>query len=363
MKKQPVDVKSVVAYYDSISIKPYRRPFLPEGVPETPLPPIESILSLNRDMDPYVRRAASGRTKLFGDPCEVLSFIHLSDVHGVLELWDRMTEFLNHYADILSFALHTGDYCSGSQAEFIDCYAEGIPARRPILNCVGNHDTVDGNGKKTEKKPVHDKLFSHTGDWGVTFMPGPLPTAYRKDFPASNLRLFVLDLYYDQEAEAAWLRDELEQARRDGVHVLTAMHQPTAEIVDSPGVTFQNVTDFRAIADYSEVTPFDGIIADFIRAGGIHVANLAGHYHSDWFGYTKSGVLNVAVACATDWAGWSEGEKVRGTRSFDCFNVTAVDTNVSLLKLVRIGDQVDSSLREKRVLSYDYRAKKVLYNA
>ena len=84
---------------------------------------------------------------------------------------------------------------------------------------------------------------------------------------------------------------------------------------------------------------------------------------SDWFGYTKSGILNVAVACASDWAGWSEGERVRGTRNFDCLNVVAVDTNISQLKLVRIGDQVDSSLREKRVLSYDYKEKKVIFNA
>ena len=363
MKNQSSDVKAAVAYYDAHSVKPFVRPFLPEGTPETPLPPIESILSLNRDMDPFVRRAASGRTKLFGDPFKVLSFIHLSDVHGVLELWNRMTEFLNHYGDLLSFALHTGDYCGDSQAQYIDCYAEGIPSLRPILNCVGNHDTVDQNWDRVEKKLTREKIFSHTGDWGAEFMPGALPTAYRKDFPESNLRLFVLDLYYDQEAEAAWLREELEKARQEGVHVITAMHQPTSEIVDSPAVTFQNVTDFRAIADYSEVTPFDSPIADFIRAGGIHVANLAGHYHSDWFGYTKSGILNVAVACASDWAGWSEGERVRGTRNFDCFNVVAVDTNISQLKLVRIGDQVDSSLREKRVLSYDYKEKKVVFNA
>ena len=363
MKNQSRDVKAAVAYYDARSVKPFVRPFLPEGVPETPLPPIESILSLNRDMDPHVRRAASGRSKLFGDPWDVLSFIHFSDVHAVLELWNRMTEFLNHYQDILSFALHTGDYCCDSQAQYIDCYAEGIPARRPILNCVGNHDTVDANWERLPKKDTWEKVFAHTGDWGASFMPGPTPTAYRKDFPASHLRLFVLDLYYDADAQAAWLRGELEEARREGVHVITAMHQPTAEIVDSPDVTFQNVTDFRAIADYSAVSPFDGILADFIRAGGIHVVNLAGHYHSDWFGYTKSGVLNSAVACATDWAGWSEGERVRGTRNFDCFNVVGVDANIGLLKFVRIGDQVDSSLREKRVLCYNYLEKKVVFNA
>ena len=77
---------------------------------------------------------------------------------------------------------------------------------------------------------------------------------------------------------------------------------------------------------------------------------------------TDSGVLNVAVECASDWAGWSDGKRVRGTRTFDCFNVVSVDANRGILKLVRVGDNADYFLRIRRTLCYDYLQNKVIFN-
>ena len=360
MKNHDEVTRNAVAYYDSISVKPYVHPFLKPGETERGLPEIESILSLNRDMDPYVRKACCGRTKLLNrDEFVPLSFLHFSDVHGVLDLWNRITEFLNHYDDCLSFALHTGDYCGDSQDQFVDFYAEGIPAKLPVLNCVGNHDTVAGpNWEKQSKRSTWEKLFCHTGNWDATFLDCDWSMTYYRDFPASNVRLIVLDLYYDLEKQVTWLEQVLEEARAKGLHVITAMHQPSGPIVRKVDTTFQTLTAFQE----GEEVPFDAVIGRFIQSGGHYICNLAGHYHSDWFGYTANGVLNIAVECATDWSGWCEGCRTRGTRCYDCFNVVAVDTDLGLLKLVRIGDNADHYLRTKRVLCYDYQNRTVVYN-
>ena len=74
-------------------------------------------------------------------------------------------------------------------------------------------------------------------------------------------------------------------------------------------------------------------------------------------------MLNVAVECATDWAGWCDGYRTRGTRAYDCFNVVCVDADEGLLKLVRIGDCADRWLRAKTALCYDYRNGRLLSDA
>ena len=104
------------------------------------------------------------------------------------------------------------------------------------------------------------------------------------------------------------------------------------------------------------------MIVDFKRAGGIHVCHLAGHEHSDMIGYTESGIFTVVVECATNWNGWCDGKRIRGTRTYDCFNVTAVDTERSFFKITRIGNNADYRLRSKRTLCYDYENKKVVWN-
>ncbi len=359
MKNDKRTPAEIVAWYDSLSIKPYDPTFVGEKRPGEVLPPIESILSLNKDMEPFVIQNSAKRTEFLGNDYEPLQFVHCSDNHAALENWNRMVEYINHYSEYIQFGLHTGDYCGGFQGEYRDFYAEGTPCVRPFYNCVGNHDTVDVSWEKTDKKTTHDLLFNHTAGWDVTFMEGESSMTYYKDFPDSNVRLIVLDLYFDQEQQCAWLTERLNEAKALGYHVITAMHQPTAELVDKVDTTFQTIVP--GYAKDPEVA-FEAVIARFIAEGGTFICNLCGHLHHDCFAYTKNGVLNVVVECGADWAGWCEGWRVRGTKTYDAFNVVGVNVNQGVLKLVRIGDNSDYFLRAKRTMCYDYINKKVIFN-
>ena len=109
-------------------------------------------------------------------------------------------------------------------------------------------------------------------------------------------------------------------------------------------------------------TSFDSVIGDFISGGGKHIVHLAGHEHDDFLYYTENGVLNCAVECATTFLGWTEGARVEGTKTYDCFNCIGADTDLGTFKIVRIGANCDSHNRVKNVLSYDYINKRVLCN-
>ena len=324
--------------------------------------PIPSIIELNRDVESLIIQASGGRSKFFKDPFKPLQFVHLTDVHAKAELWARMCEYVDYYSDFISFALHTGDYCNHCQQAYTDLYAHCTPKTGVVLNCVGNHDTyLDPAGQMSDKKTTYDLLFNHIDGWDVTFMPGECSMTYYKDFPESNLRLIVLDCYYGADQQLIWLQQVLDQAREQGLHVITAAHEPTGQVTHKMDVTFQTIEDFERFGDHAQYG-FEQLIAAFKRSGGIHVCHLAGHDHFDTFGYTDMGILNVVAACATDWPHWCDGKRLRGTRTYDCFNVVSVDVNQHHLKLVRVGNNADHYLRVKRALCFDYVQGKVISN-
>lgn len=341
----------------------------------------DNIIELNRDVEPFVIQASRPRSphcfqKLFGDKAVPLAFVHASDMHADLEAWNRMVEYVNHYQQYLSFVLHTGDYCGGSQKIYQDLYTEGTPCALPVYNCVGNHDCEPGNGGWVlgDKADTHRLLFGHQEGWNAVFMDCEHSMSYYADFPESCVRMIVLDAYYDIWPTRRWLAGILEDAREKGLHVVTAMHEWTDRIAESFGASFHTMDDYRSFSetyerartqmdfDHRGRVLFEDIITGFIQQGGVHVCHLAGHEHFDAFGTTPRGVLNVVVANGTTWDNLGDSRRVKGTRSADCFNVVAVDTDLGLLKLIRIGDNVDHYMRKKTALCFDYLHQRMVWN-
>jgi len=328
-----------------------------------------SIIEQNRETEAFVIQAGATRSFFFKDEFKPLTFVHLADMGNQrIEVWNRMVEYINYYKDYISFAIHTGDYCGSSQLDYTDYYNDGTPCERPILNCVGNHDREENNdwankGHSTwaPQSAAHALLFNRTENWDVNFMPGETPTAYYKDFPESNIRLIVLDLYYEQEAQKPWLASLLAEAKEKGMHVITAMHETTDTLPHRLETTFDTYSKFEERFGVWPKSIFEDIIADFIDAGGQFVCNFAGHRHNDYIGYTARGVLNVAIECAGPWYLWTDARRIRGTRTDDCFNVVGIDTNLGLLKLIRIGNNCDCYMRRKTALCYDYINKKMIF--
>lgn len=327
----------------------------------------DSIIELNRDVEPLIIQASATRTaffrKKFPDRFRPIQFVHFSDIHARLDLWNRVVEYVNYYHDYIDFALHTGDYCGARQEEYVDFYNRGEQCVRNIYNCIGNHDTyTTTQWLKNTKESAHSLLFAPSHGIDGTFMECDHSMTYYRDFPESNLRMIVLDLYYDIDLQCEWLRKILDDAREKELCVITAMHEPSDTVNDTFGVTFHSKNEYVALNGRVRTKEFEPIIADFIAAGGCHVCNFVGDEHHDLFGLTDSGVLNSAVPCATSWDGWSDGKRIPGTRTFDCFNVVSIDPDMGLLKLVRVGNNRDLFLRSQRSLCYDFINKKVIFN-
>ncbi len=321
----------------------------------------KNIIELNRDMEAALVQASYGRSIFFKDELRPLTFVHFADVHAVPEMWNRMVEYINYYDKYIDFAIHAGDYCGGNQSQYVDLYEECEKCVKPIYNCVGNHDTVGHPYVPMPKENAYNLLFNHTEGWDASFFNIPHSMTYYKDFPQSNIRMIVLDLYFDKEAQCVWLKDLLERSREEGMHVITVMHQMSDAITNGVDTPFNSIMDYSALFGRWPKSVFEDIIADFKDNGGIHICNLFGHEHRDYFGYTDRGVLNIAVECATSWNPWCDGRRVKGTKTYDAFNITSVDTVLGVLKLIRIGDNYDVYLRPRRTLCFDYINKKIVF--
>lgn len=322
----------------------------------------DDIITLNKEQEPFVIQSTATKAIGIGASLKPLTFIHFSDWHNVPALWVRICDYMNRYKDYIQFALHTGDYCAGWQGEYTDAYLlkETI---NPILNCVGNHDTYTKDMKENTQESAYKLLFKHTDDWNVTFGESANSMYYYKDFQESEIRLIVLDCYYDIDNQKTWLEARLNEAKDLNYAVITAMHEVSKTIIDKIQCTFQTLDNYESAGGNQSAGKFDAIIKAFKDNGGVHIVNLCGHEHDDMIGYTSNGVLNLVVECATTWNGWTGGNRIKGTKTYDCFNVFSVEKDTGVFKVVRIGDNSDHYLRAKNVLSYDYINKKVLYNA
>ncbi len=70
-----------------------------------------------------------------------------------------------------------------------------------------------------------------------------------------------------------------------------------------------------------------------------------------------------AVECAASYVEWCDANHARGAKTYDCLNVVSIDTSISTLKLVRIGNNRDHHLRKKDTLCYNYRDGNIIYNS
>lgn len=321
-----------------------------------------NIVTLNKDVEPFVQAAKKSYPEnaksYFSATHTPLSILHFSDIHNRPDLWTRIMEYANDKEAYLDFVLHTGDYVGGDQRDYTDMYAVKAPTNLVVYNCIGNHDAyaVQGQPVNTDKSVAYNLLFNHQDGWNVTFETDiEYSMTYYKDFTAQNIRLIVLDNYYDEAKQVAWLKTILEDAITKKLHVITAAHQVTGRPSEKYNTPFQTAIPYENAGTGSVTdTAFDAVIADAKSKGLKHIVHLAGHEHQDWFYKSVAGVVNCAVECATMYIGWTEGNRVTGTKSMDCFNVFSADTDLGIFKVIRIGHNGDSHNRKKDLLTFDY---------
>lgn len=324
------------------------------------------IVKLNKDVEHLVMQASKSRSSKFGNTLVPLEFVHITDIHAHKTEWTRVVEYINEYEEYIDFGIHTGDYSGTTTKTAIDLYSLSKPDNRIIYNAVGNHDTYlsysNGTTESASIKETYNAVFSDTHNWDVVFGDEAYATYYYKDFKESGIRLIVLNDQQWSDAQGQWLASILADANESGLAVMTASHMSTGYMTTPVESSFTPVDNNYSFA-YRGGKDIEPYIVEFKNNGGEHIVHLCGHNHFDNIGYTKEGILNIQLESASGTPDDRlESVRVEGTKSFDCFNVMAVDVNTKRIKIVRIGCNSNAALQGKTVLCYDYENKKVISN-
>ena len=170
-----------------------------------------------------------------------------------------------------------------------------------------------------------------------------------------NIENVVASTSLGQDLDLNAIEDALEGARANGLSVLVLSHiRPygsNEHIVDC------NFSMIGRVGGTPElVNEYHSAINDFVVAGGEFIAFLTGHTHGDdvWQCGTYPDQYAFGVTCATCYGYYSDQDRILDTDSEMAFNVVSIDTSAKLIKIMRVGADVDNYMRSRKYLTFKY---------
>lgn len=324
----------------------------------------DDIVLLNRDIEERLlqakRRINGSNNAYLGNPQPVV-LLHFSDIHGDKTELQRMVEIHERYKSMIDDIICTGDLVEYRYANGIDFWSNTDGAE-DILIAIGNHDVLtDPSGYDwTQRASQSDQYTRYIApfvdNWGVTYTSGK--TYYYKDYIEKSLRLIVLNCMLtgdDDSAQLSWFENVLDDAKTESLSVVVANHYMIAnpeKVSCNFSILDKNVgTDVLPLAYLAAIDDFKG-------GGGKFVCHIAGHTH--WDIIVRSTTYPDQICIVIDALSraqanmYSDTQRTDGTKSQDLANLVAFDTASGVVKIMRIGANMDHYLREKNCITINY---------
>lgn len=289
-----------------------------------------------------------------------VSLIHFSDIHGTPDVLERIVQFKEINKRIVYDAICTGDMVQASTAANGMTFWDEVDGAEAILTTIGNHDNYTGSGTLSMQEQYDMYIAPYKDKWGAVTVANK-PWWY-KDYTANKLRLIGLGSSYlmpssDMSDMVSWLASVLDDAKNNDYSVVIAQHYKPSDFiyVESDFTQFYGRLSGDLFVDDSILTAVDS----FIQSGGDFVCHLCGHTHQDQIVYSVSHPKQLFVCVTTassDIAQEASSDLWRqyGEKSLDAFNVVTIDTNRHLLKITRIGADVDMIQRNRKTITINY---------
>ena len=255
------------------------------------------------------------------------------------------------------------------------------------LVAVGNHD-ASTHWQATKALAYTNNIAPVLARVDNIVVPSDSESAYRlyyyKDY--GKVRVIVLytppqnDNEFADDSQLSWLQTVLTDAKTNSKHVIIVNHHYFNDLYYNVGdnCKYSSIGDWWRsnpntftcpfskgsrvkVVGTSFILPTEFLLAvkEFEDAGGVFICWLTGHGHQDNFfdvndheTYGYQPMFNSA-SCSTKYTAWQFVKK-RGTDSMDCFNYITVDCTQNLIKILRIGANVDVWGRNVTTLVYNY---------
>lgn len=311
-----------------------------------------------------------------------LVLLHISDIHGNWANVERYLKFADHYASYIDELIDTGDIVTDDYDDGIEGYA-ALPGIGKVMNVIGNHDSSRYEGGVRSWQyycglPCYETFIApFVSEWGVT-QPDDADVNgycyYYKDYSAKHIRLVVVDIMAYDATQDAWLKDLLDDAIDNGLHILIATHFAGSTAPghgDDPAFTKVpcNYTSLYSLGSSTSLlnsyNPSAYLmmqsVQDFIEGGGHFAGYIQGHYHADFVAKVADYPQQMIYSIGSSKSGEVRDYKhTIGTRMQDEFQIVAVDTKNTIVKLFKVGANYDRYGRSKGSVCVNYTTGEVL---
>lgn len=306
-----------------------------------------------------------------------LVMLHLSDIHGNWDNVARYLQFANHHLDNIDLLVNTGDTVVNKYTDGVTGYA-ALSGIEKVLNIIGNHDTRGDTWQESIGVPVYNMLIKpFVSGWSVVQPENAEANGYcyyYKDFTEKNIRVVAVDVMGYDSTEDAWLADVLDDANENELHVVILTHysQPRPYAERTEGVFDVEPCNYSTLYplgdDSTNLTGYNNnaylmaeTVNTFIVGGGHFVGYVQGHYHADFIAkgdkYPNQLIYSIGATKAGE---MRDFDHVLNTRFQDEFQIIAIDTKNTIVKLFKVGANIDRYGRSKGGVTIDYSTGKVL---
>jgi len=335
------------------------------------------ILSLNKDKEIYIINSARKYCN-WSDRDSIQNLLTLAiftDIHGDEANLKNYLKFCNYYNSYIDDKLCLGDMVNNLFIHDIT-YWDNIDEAKYILRTIGNHDTwiKDANGAlvSTNKEDVYNKFFKNKFEnFGNIVQPSNAEEtfcmSYYKDYTAQKVRLIILDCMYFDSDQYNWLDSVLKDALANELHVAICTHYNiTKQLEPIPNNNFYSLDyAYNNLVVKSNYNSCINLVDNYINDGGKFITWFSGDSHYDACGiYTSANTgnkqLNLTFENASANSIWNDSNRIANTKTQDSFNIVSIDTYSNLIKVVRIGNDCDRYLRDKKYFSYNYLTHQVM---
>lgn len=317
-----------------------------------------------------------GTGTAFGNNHNNFTLAHITDIHADVFRYGNFRQFVDDHADLINVAVCTGDLVDKQDDEQWDA-VNGVEGTKEVLQVVGNHD----RGHQAGDTLLTDEEL--VAKFGITTNTGKM--YYYRDF--GDYRIIVLNQfeadvrneYKYSEDEITWLLSTLDNSIASGKHVIIACHMADTFPVSNNTGFYQRYnrwlnnyppmqSGIEAVIDAfkrgaSVTATVSGIsISHTFSASGDFLCWICGHYHGDYIGYSETYsdqlyLMGNCGACTSPFKGNigetnSDLARISGTPTEDCFNIYSFDLANRLVKVARIGANVNDRMTERKMAVY-----------
>lgn len=349
----PTADEFIVCYYNNLEYGPY--------ISLQPCTIINSnddlkTLLTGGDYNQWIRQL---QKPLRGSTQTSLVLLHFSDIHAHSANLSTINKVVNDaYFKLgtIDDVISTGDQAAQYYTDDFSFWSEN--GGNNFLQVIGNHETWKGGEEHASELDTYNKYFSpYIDSWGASYISGKC--YYYKDYTNKNIRLIVLDCMHYDDNQNNWFIDALEDARSKNYTVVCAAHYIAGYPILMQDSAFCTLDyNQEAVLDYRAPLA----VNEFINNGGDFACWIGGHYHKDIL-YTIDGYDNqvgVCIDAAFPYNDNADAYRTPNTYLYNLMNFISIDAVDGKFKIVRVGCNIDRYMRQKNMLCYDWRNKKLI---